>query len=157
MGAGYNVDAVPPERFIAMLALAALVLGACGSSSPDEPGTVTVQVGGAEVRAEVADDDAERERGLSGRSDLPEGRGMLFVYVDRAVRNYWMKGVRFPLDIIWIDRGRVTGVEANAPVPQGTTPLYSSRRPADHVLEVPGGWSARHGVERGDRVAIEEG
>jgi uncharacterized protein len=155
MRAGYNVDAVPLERFAAMLAVAALALGACGSSSPDEPRTVSVRVGGTEVRAEVADDAAERERGLAGRSDLPDGRGMLFVYPDHAVRTYWMKGVRFPLDIIWIDRGRVIGVEANAPVPQGTTPLYSSRRPADHVLEVPAGWSARHGVKRGDRVAVD--
>ena len=151
------MNAVPLERFAAMLAVAALALGACGSSSPDEPGTITVQVGGAEVRAEVADDSAERERGLAERNDLADGRGMLFIYSDRAVRTYWMKGVRFPLDIIWIDRGRVIGVEANAPVPQGTTPLYSSRRPADHVLEVPAGWSARHEVRRGDPVVIDEG
>jgi uncharacterized membrane protein (UPF0127 family) len=157
MSGGYNVDAVPRERLAAMLAVGALALGGCGSSSSDAPPTTTVRVGDAEVRAEIADDETERRRGLAGRDDLSEDRGMLFVYRDRAVRTYWMKGVRFPLDIIWIDRGRVTGVEADVPVPRGQLPVYSSRTPADRVLEVPGGWAARHGVGRGDRVAIESG
>lgn len=145
------------ERLAALLAAGALALGGCGSSSSDEPDTTTVRVGAAEVGAEIADSEAERRRGLSGRDDLPEDRGMLFVYRDRAVRSYWMKGVRFPLDIIWIDRGRVTGIEADVPVPQGQTPIYSSPTPADRVLEVRGGWAARHGVEPGDRVEVSRG
>lgn len=147
------MDAV---RLIAMLALAALALGACGSSSAGSGGSVTVQVGSAEVDAEIADNEAERERGLAGRDELPGGRGMLFVYPGSAVRTYWMKGVRFPLDIIWIDRGRVTGVEADVPVPRGELPLYSSRTPADRVLEVPAGWAARNGVDQGDPVSVDE-
>ena len=79
---------------------------------------------------------------------------MFFVYRDHIERTYWMKGMRFPIDIVWIDRGRVTGIERNLPVPQGDVPLYSLRGPADHVLEVPAGWAARHGVEPGDRVSI---
>jgi uncharacterized membrane protein (UPF0127 family) len=107
------------------------------------------------VRAEVAEGADARERGLSGRATLAEDRGMLFVYSDRAVRTYWMKGMHFPIDILWIDRGRVTGVEPNVPVPVGdNAPLYPSRVPADRVLEVRAGWTARHGVERGDRVSV---
>jgi uncharacterized protein len=139
-----------------MLAAGALALGACGSSSSDTPATTKVRVGAAEVRAEIADDEAEHRRGLSGRADLPEDRGMLFVYPDSAVRTYWMKGMRFPLDIIWIDRGRVRGVEANVPVPQGKLPVYSSRTPADRVLEVGAGWAARHGVVSGESVTVGE-
>ena len=79
---------------------------------------------------------------------------MLFVYSDHSARTFWMKGMRFPIDIIWIDRGRVRGIERSVPVPQGTLPLYSSGGPADHVLEVPAGWARRHGTRRGDRVSI---
>jgi uncharacterized membrane protein (UPF0127 family) len=137
------------------VALTALAVGACGSSS-EQASTVDVRVGSATVRADVAETNAARERGLSGRSRLPEGRGMLFVYNDHAERTYWMKGMRFPIDIVWIDRGKVIGVERNAPVPRGgDLPLYSSRGAADHVLEVPAGWAGRHGVDRGARVAIE--
>jgi uncharacterized membrane protein (UPF0127 family) len=151
------------------VALAALALAACGSSSAPEKAateqaatekaaTVSVRVGGTEVRADVAETAAARERGLSGRPRLAEGRGMLFVYPDHAVRTYWMKGMRFPIDIVWIDEGEVTGIERDAPVPQGgDLPLYSSRGPADHVLEVPAGWAGRHGVVRGARVVIEGG
>jgi uncharacterized membrane protein (UPF0127 family) len=63
--------------------------------------------------------------------------------------------VRFPIDIIWIERGRVAGIERDVPVPQGDLPLYSSDRPADRVLEVPAGWAARHGVRAGARVSVE--
>lgn len=139
-------------------ALAALALVACGSSRPQTARTVDVRVGRAEVHAEIAADDTARRRGLSGRASLAENRGMLFVYPDRLERTYWMKGMRFPIDIVWIDRGRVAGVEPDLPVPVGgDLPLYPSRVPADHVLEVRAGWAARHGVERGDRVSIGSG
>lgn len=81
---------------------------------------------------------------------------MLFVYRDRLTRTYWMKGMRFPIDIIWIDRGRVRGIERNVPVPRGYLPTYSSGGPADHVLEVPAGWAGRHVTKPGDRVVIED-
>jgi uncharacterized protein len=140
------------------VALTALALAACGSSSAEKASTVSVRVGGAALQADVAETAAAREHGLSGRARLPEGRGMLFVYHDHAERSYWMKGMRFPIDIVWIDRGKVIGIERDAPVPQGGDfPLYSSRGPADRVLEVPAGWTARHGVDRGARVAVEGG
>jgi uncharacterized membrane protein (UPF0127 family) len=66
-----------------------------------------------------------------------------------------MKGMRFPIDIVWIDRGHVTGIERDAPVPHQDVPLYRSNGPADHVLEVPAGWAGRHGVEPGDPVTID--
>ena len=126
----------------------------CGSSSSAEPHTVSVYVGGANVKAEVAADEKSRERGLSDRPGLADGRGMLFVYPDRQVRTFWMKGMRFPLDIIWIAGGKVVGVERDAPVPVGSLPLYSSRVAADHVLEVPAGWAGRHGVAPGTPVTV---
>jgi uncharacterized membrane protein (UPF0127 family) len=137
------------------VALAAVAVAACGSSSHEPAGTASVHINGAAVRAEIAKTPAAREQGLSGRARLDEDRGMLFVYGDHAERTYWMKGMRFPIDIVWIDRGKVIGVERDAPVPQGEVPLYNSGGPADHVLEVPAGWAARHGVERGDAVTIE--
>jgi uncharacterized membrane protein (UPF0127 family) len=137
--------------------LAALALAGCGSARSDGHPTVEVRLGGATVQAEVARDSKARERGLSGRRSLAEGRGMLFVYPDRAVRTYWMKGMRFPIDIIWIDRGRVRGLERNVPVSRGGLPRYSSRGPADHVLEVPAGWARRHGTVPGSRVAVANG
>jgi uncharacterized protein len=138
-------------------ALAALAMSSCGSSHSQAARIVDVHVGSASVRAEVAATGSARRQGLSGRASLAEDRGMLFVYPDHVERTYWMKGMRFPIDIVWIDRGRVTGVEPNVPVPVGDNlPLYPSRAPADRVLEVRAGWAARHGVVRGDRVAVRK-
>lgn len=138
--------------------LVALVLAGCGSARSDVRPSVAVRLSGATVQAEVVSDAKARERGLSGRRSLAEGRGMLFVYPDRKARTYWMKGMRFPIDIIWIDRGRVRGVERDVPVPHGKKlPLYSSGGLADHVLEVPAGWARRHGTKRGDWVSIGKG
>jgi uncharacterized protein len=115
--------------------------------------TVAVKVGNTKVRAEVAGDAAARRRGLSGRARLADGRGMLFVFPSRGPRTFWMKGMRFPLDILWINRGRVKGIARDVPVPRGSLPVYPSGGPVDRVLEVPAGWSARHGVSPGDRFA----
>jgi uncharacterized membrane protein (UPF0127 family) len=139
------------------LALALPALAGCGSSGTGSTpaATVEVRIGGASVQAEVAAAPNARERGLSGRASLAEDRGMLFVYRDHRQRTFWMKGMRFPLDIIWIDRGRVTGIEPNAPVPSGgDLPIYPSPGPADRVLEVRAGWAARHRAGRGDPVSV---
>jgi uncharacterized membrane protein (UPF0127 family) len=79
---------------------------------------------------------------------------MLFTYRTRERRAFWMKGMRFPLDIVWIDCDRVTGVERNAPVPDGGLPLYRSSGLVDRVLEVRAGWAARNRVGAGDAVVV---
>ena len=61
-----------------------------------------VDVGDAEFIVEIADDRWERERGLSGRSHLSPESGMLFVPDDGEIGAFWMRGMRFPLDFIWV-------------------------------------------------------
>ena len=156
---------------VTLVALVALVAGGCGDSGDDTPraattaarpraDTVQVRVGDAAVRAEVADDDAERARGLSGRSRLARDAGMYFVLPSTATR-FWMKGMRFPLDMVWIRGDRVVDVSARVPNPRPRTPesklpIYSSSKPADRVLEVNAGWAKDNGVRNGDEVSLSE-
>jgi uncharacterized protein len=129
-----------------------------GNDGAERPEPKTrVEVDGASVRAEVADDEASRQRGLSGRERLAPGEGMLFLLPDDSP-SLWMKGMRFPLDIVWIKDGRVVDVSADVPPPRGSDaplPTYSPDRPADRVLEVNAGWAADHGVRRGDAVEVQ--
>ena len=142
------------KRLLALLAC--LVLVSCGDGGGETAPEAVVHVDGASVTAEVADDEASRQRGLSGRDSLDPDAGMLFLLPGDSP-SFWMKGMRFPIDIVWIKGARVVDVTADVPPPAGTNEAlatYSPDRPANRVLEVNAGWAARHGVERGDRVRV---
>ena len=74
---------------------------------------------------------------------------MLFIFEDASVRTFWMKGMRFCLDIIWIESGGIVGAAQNVcpmpDVPEPDLPRYSSDVPVTYVLEVPAGWMDEHG------------
>ena len=91
-------------------------------------------------------------RGLGGRARLGRDAGMYFVLTSDSPR-FWMKGMRFGLDIIWIKDGRVVDVTAASRPRAGTSeaqlPIYSPDRRADRALEVRPGWAARERRGRG--------
>ncbi len=122
------------------------VSGDAGRGRP----TTVLRVGGHEVRAEVADSDEERRRGLMGRDSLPEDHGMLFVYPEQRTLSFWMRNTRIPLDIAFIDRSGVI-VDVQTMQPE-TEELHRSRQPALYALEMEAGWFEEHGVDVGDRV-----
>lgn len=104
------------------------------------------------VKAEVVQKAEGIEKGLAGRETLEEGRGMLFVMQDDEVQHFWMKGMLFPIDIIWIEDGRVIGCEKN--VQPSDTRIFSSPADAGHVLEVPEGFCDENDVKVNDPVQI---
>lgn len=134
----------------AALALAVLT-AACASDRP----VVVVQGanGPVRVRVEIARSAPELAKGLMYRDSLADGDGMLFVFDDTAEHAFWMKNTFIPLDMLFIGPDRqVVGIVPEA-VPQSTRSL-SVGRPSRWVLEVPGGWAARHGVAAGSRVEL---
>ena len=147
-------------RRILVLAAAALAVAACGDDDPQRSAAErVVQVGEATVLADIADDTESRQRGLSGRERLDEGEGMLFLLPNDSP-SFWMKGMRFPIDIVWIRDGRVVDVTADVPPPRSSNaplPTYSPDRPANRALEVSAGWAADHGIRRGDVVRVRGG
>ena len=106
----------------------------------------------ATVEARVADGFVKRYVGLSATEDLDDDEGMLFVHDESAERAYVMRDMAFALDIVFVDaNGTVTTVHEAAPESQQLTRYEGTGR---YVLEVPRGWSDRHGVEPGDRLVI---
>jgi len=100
---------------------------------------------------EVASTPAAMERGLMYRTSLPESSGMLFVFPEDADHSFWMKNTLIPLDMLFIARdGRIVGIHPGA-VPLSTASI-SVGAPSALVLEVNGGWTARHGIRAGDRL-----
>lgn len=115
--------------------------------------TVTID-GNIVVRVEVAATPSTRERGLSGHRPLADDEGMLFVF-DHAERYaFWMKDMLFSIDIIWIKDGLVADITTDVPTPIADQPLpsFAPRVPVDRVLEVPAGFSAKHGLRIGSTV-----
>jgi len=126
-------------------------LGAAGAETVRHGNPVwQVRIGTAAVAAEVVESGARIFQGLSGREDLPEGTGMLFVMPVREVQHFCMRGMRVGLDFIWIDGDRVIGITPG--IAPGDRRTLSSPGPATHVLEVPAGFSGRQGLRRGARV-----
>ena len=100
---------------------------------------------------EVVATDAEREKGLMYRRELPEGRGMLFDFQTEQPVAFWMKNTVIPLDMLFIGAdGHIRRIVERT-VPMSTTPI-SSVDPVHAVLEVNGGTAERLGIRPGDVV-----
>lgn len=100
---------------------------------------------------EIADNDAERERGLMFRKSLAADRGMLFDFHTPREVAFWMRNTLIPLDIIYVQAdGTVLSIARNA-TPLSETPIPSGG-PTLGVLELAGGRSAEIGLMPGDRI-----
>lgn len=128
-------------------------LTACMPAEPtaSQLPTQSLVVGGEQIVAEVASTASQQQTGLGGRTEIEEGTGMLFPFEQLVTPSFWMKDVPFSIDIVWIRDGRVLGIEHSV-VPDDGARTYPAPGPVDSVLELPGGWSERHGLEPGDDV-----
>lgn len=119
----------------------------------------TLDLNGNKLNVEVADTPSKRNKGLSDRSFLRENEGMLFVYNKADKVAFWMKGMKFPLDFVWIIGDSVVDILPNIPPPaQGQKepdlPIYSSKEMVDKVLEVNGGTSKKLNIKVGDLIKL---
>jgi len=115
-----------------------------------------LRVGEQSLGVEIADSAEEWSQGLSGREQLAEDEGMLFVFDDQVRRSFWMRQMRFSLDMMFIRNGRVSELFPRVPAPgegqDGREIRIQSQEPADWVLEVNSGWAQEHGIKVGDEV-----
>ncbi|KKS39717.1 MAG: hypothetical protein UV04_C0039G0005 [Candidatus Gottesmanbacteria bacterium GW2011_GWA2_42_16] len=96
----------------------------------------TVTIGSTTIAVEVADTEALRNQGLSGRSDLPGGTGMLFVFDTDGLWSFWMKDM-------------LVGI-AHSVSPDTYPQSFTPGEPARYALEVPAGFAKEHGIAEGD-------
>ena len=116
-----------------------------------EPLTLVTSSGRHVFQVEAARNDAQREKGLMFRRNLPPDRGMLFDFKTSQPVMMWMKNTYIPLDMVFISRaGQVTHIAKNAePLSERIIP---SDGPAYAVLEINGGAADRIGLKPGDKV-----
>ena len=103
---------------------------------------------------EVVRSDADKAKGLGGRSSMPKNHGMLFTYDKPGLHCFWMKDMRFPLDIFWLDQNkRIVHVETD--VSPDTYPhVYCPKAPARYVIELNAGEYAESGMSLHAKVSF---
>lgn len=118
-----------------------------------------VKINDLTLNVEIADTDSKRKKGLGEREFLASDSGMLFIFPNEGVYQFWMKGLSFPLDLIWIKGGQVVDIIRNAvpPTPgqtDETLPLYAPNQSVDMVLEVNAGFVDSYGIKVGDKIEV---
>lgn len=130
------------------------------SRQPAQVCTANPANGGANVcvNVEIVSGKKDTQRGLQGRKGLGHNRGMLFVFDHDDRYRFWMKGMKFPIDIIWLDRQeRIVAIGENVPpCPADPCPVYRPPANARYVLEVSAGFGRAHGLKPGSHVRISE-
>jgi uncharacterized membrane protein (UPF0127 family) len=116
--------------------------------------TVTLHVGAAAFRTEIADTPAQQEHGLMGRTDLTDDYAMIFVFPDEQILSFWMKNTPSPLSIAYISKaGEVKEILDMEPFSLATV---ESRHLVKYALEVKQGAFARRGVKIGDMIPADD-
>ncbi|MEX0672470.1 MAG: DUF192 domain-containing protein [Candidatus Paceibacterota bacterium] len=115
----------------------------------------SVELAGECVDVDVAQEPSERAQGLSGRTELLDGTGMLFVFEQPDRHSFWMKEMNFSIDMLWFSEDkRVVHIVKNAS-PESFPESFRPDEPALYVLEVPAGFSQEQGVEAGDSMGFQ--
>ena len=118
-----------------------------------------VELGNQRYATEIADDDAERARGLMFRDELAAGTGMVFLHDREEPQAYWMKNTKIPLDILYFDNARKL-VAQQRDVPPCSAgdgcPPYPSKAPARYVLELNAGEAARLKLQNGAELVFSK-
>ena len=115
----------------------------------------TVTINSATFRVELAKTQKEKEQGLSGRGSLATDGGMLFLFDKPSYYSFWMRGMKFPLDIIFILDDKVVGVYEDlqpASPNDDNPPQYGSDVISDSVLEINAGAAKKNNINVGDAV-----
>ena len=121
-------------------------------TSSDGAKYVTVQLNTVDLKLKVLDTDTLRIKGLSDSISLPENEGMLFVFDRPGYHGIWMKDMKYPIDIAWLDQFRkVIHIERN--VSPDTYPQVFLPPTEDvYVIEVNSNFLEKHGIKIGDEI-----
>lgn len=134
-----------------------IILGVAYSFVTNKNKVTSVKVGNNIFNVEVAETAGQQAKGLSYRDSLDEGAGMYFRFERDDTYGFWMMGMRFPIDIIWIKNNKVIGMEKNISAPTPGTPgnaltIYKPPEAITEALEVNAGLCDKLGINIGDEV-----
>ena len=122
---------------------------------PSDASYKTVNVSNITLKAEVANTDMKRIRGLMGREKLAENSAMLFTFDKPDRYGIWMMNVSFPIDILWIDgKMNIVDIAEGAQPCMLYCPTYMPDHDAPYVLEVNSGFVEKNKIHVGDAIKV---
>lgn len=152
---GFALTINRPSPMLARVCLlSVLLLSGIAGCAP----TRWVEIAGHRYSIEVADDEAERARGLMFRDQMAEDHGMLFIHEYEEPISYWMKNTHIPLDILYFDHAlKLVGQQRNVPPCSAgnACPAYPSHAAALYVLELNAGQADRLGLKLGEVLKVD--
>lgn len=107
----------------------------------------------------LARTEKEKQIGLSETPSLQKNSGMLFLFDTADTYGFWMKNMKYPIDIIFINDSKIITIFKNvtppptdSAIPDEKLPIYTPASPSNRVLEIPGGMSDTYSLKVGDNV-----
>lgn len=118
--------------------------------------SIFIRINDLTLKAEIAETYSERARGLSGRERISDDQGMLFLFKEPGRYPFWMKGMKFPIDIIWLDKDlKIVEIKKEAR-PESFPEFFQPKAPAEYVLEINAGLSDKHNLKEGDKCLLDK-
>lgn len=120
--------------------------------------TSKITINNKSFNIELADSPEEQNLGLGNRDSLPENNGMLFLFDKPGNHSFWMKGMRFPLDMIFILDNKIVGIYENVPIlnDNNSNPqFYGNELVSDMVLEINAGLAKKYDIKKGGEVKLQ--
>lgn len=119
-----------------------------------QPATASLRAGGKTINLQIAATEAAQEQGLGGRRSMSDNQGMLFTFDQPNRQCFWMKDMRFPLDIIWLNSAKQV-VYLRADVSPKTYPeKFCPSSPARYVIELNAGQAAQLDIRSGQTLQL---
>ena len=136
--------------FLVIWSVSSLVTAFFGRGLADHQ-LINATLADQKLQLEIVNTPASITQGLSGRDSIGSD-GMLFILPEKKKAQFWMKGMKFALDIVWLDGNKIIEITEN--IPLTNLQIYSPQLPVDKVLELPAGKASELGLEVGDKIKL---
>jgi len=112
----------------------------------------TLKIGETVLNIEVANTNAARIKGFSGRNSIRDEEGLLFVFDEEGYYGIWMKDMNFAIDIAWLDKDKKI-IHIESSVEPDTYPkIFNSPTPALYVLEAKANFFEKNKIKIGETI-----
>jgi len=119
--------------------------------------TKQIVIGTKEYKINLTQTEEDRKKGLAVFDSLTANEGMLFSFDQEDYYVFWMKEMKFNIDIIFLDKDKkVLDVFENVKAEPGVQDMdlktYSSKLKSQFIIELKEGETRKNGIKPGDTV-----